>query len=423
MKGSGLVLLLAAGIFAQPNANRESGVRDEFLGALGLVDKGRPKEAATAFRILVERHPEVSEAWNNLATLEAAMGDLDAARLSLRKALDCQQATQVALRNLDKVVGRMARAAWDSALSSRPSVQEGPKLDLVRELAQPADTAAMRKQADSLKLSIARFKHERDSLTRQRRSQSSILDSIRRELRGRETLLQRLVRRRADDSIQTENLRTAYRGVLRRSDSLDAALRSRGVEAESLRNLLAQRSREADSLRKVLARREAEGDSLRRTLARVERERLDARRDADRKASEVVRARAEAEGARVAYAAGDAPAIGEATRDPLATVLAWADAWSRRDVDGYLAFYSEEFAPKDGRTAWEALRRQRVGIADSIRVGIHEPTVRKLADGRVAVSFRQTYESGETRLATRKRIVLRREVPGWKILLEEGGAR
>lgn len=173
----------------------------------------------------------------------------------------------------------------------------------------------------------------------------------------------------------------------------------------------------------MIARREAEGDSLRRTLARVERERLDARKDAASKEREVARVRGEADGARVAYATGDVPAIGEATRDPLATVLAWADAWSRRDVDGYLAFYSEEFAPKDGRSAWEALRRQRVGIADSIRVGVNDPKVQKLSDGRVAVSFRQTYESGETRLTTRKRIVLRREVPGWKILLEEGGAR
>lgn len=427
MRGSGLVLLLAAGIFAQPASTREQGVREEFQGALNLVDKGRPRDAATAFRKLVERHPDVSEAWNNLATLEAAMGDLDAARLSLRKALDCQQATQVALRNLDRVVGRMARAAWDSALSSPggSSEKSGPRLDLVRELPQPVDTLAMRREMDSLRTSIARFKRERDSITTRERAsrQGNVVDSIRRELRAREAVLERLVRRRGEDSSQAEGLRTAYQRVVRRSDSLDAALRNRGQEAEMLRGQLQVRTREADSLRKVIARREAEGDSLRRTLARVEQERLDARREAGRNASEVARVRAEAEGARVASIAGDVQPMGEATKDPLSTVLAWADAWSRKDVEGYLGYYSEEFAPKDGRPAWETLRRTRIGIADTIRVGVLEPRVSKLPSGNVEIRFRQTYEAGATRLATRKRIVLRHEVPGWKILLEEGGAR
>lgn len=424
MKGSGLVLLLAAGILAQPSTIREIGTREEFQGALNLVDKGRAKEAVVAFRSFVERHPDVSEAWNNLATLEAAMGDLDAARISLRKALDCQQASQVALRNLDKVVGRMARAAWDSALSSTSaSDKQGPKLDLVRELPVQADTNAVRKEADSLKSSIVRFARERDSLMKLRKSQNSILDSIRRELGNRQAMLDRMFKRRSEDSTKAEDLRASYRMLLRRSDSLDGVLKSRGREAESLRGMLAQRTREADSLRKVITRREAEGDSLRRTLARVEQERLEAQREARRKASEVSRVIAESEGARMAIATSDAPRIGEATLDPIGTIRAWAEAWSRRDAEGYLAFYSDEFSPKDGRAAWEALRRSRIGIDDSIHVQVSEPKVEKLSSGRVAVTFRQSYQAGETRLKTRKRIVLRREVPGWKILQEDGGSR
>jgi chromosome segregation ATPase len=414
---------MAAGIFAQPSSIRESSVREEFLGALAHVDKGRPKEAVQAFRQLLEKHPDVSEAWNNLATLEAAMGDLDAARLSLRKALDCQQASQVALRNLDRVVGRMARAAWDSALSSPSSVKDGPKLDLVRELVEPVDTSAIRRRTDSLKTSIQRLARDRDSLARLRKTQHTILDSIRNELKSREATLQALFRRRGDDSTRAEDLRASYARILKRSDSLDGVLRSRRDEAETLKGLLERRTREADSLRKVIARREAEGDSLRKTLARVERERLEARRRADKSASEVAKALGEADGARVASLAGEVPAIGEATKDPLATVREWATAWSRKDVEAYLSFYSEDFAPRDGRKEWEALRRRRIGIDDSITVQVLEPKVERLADGKVVVGFRQIYEAGATRLTTRKRIVLRREVPGWKILLEEGGSR
>lgn len=423
VKGSGLLLLLAAGILAQPTSVRESGVREEFQNALNFVDKGRPREAVVAFRSIVERHPDVSEAWNNLATLEAAMGDLDAARLSLRKALDCQQATQVALRNLDKVVGRMARAAWDSALSSASSIKDGPKLDLVRELPQPVDTTAMRREGDSLRLSIKRFARERDSLQGLRKNQDSYLDSIRQELGRREASLENLLVRRRQDFARAERLRRDYQKLSKRSDSLDGILKLRGQEEERLKGQLTMRTREADSLRKALVRREAEGDSLRRTLARVEQERIEARKDLLRRTSEVARLKSETEGARVAsIGAADAP-VGEAGKDPLATILTWADAWSRRDVEGYLAFYSEDFAPKDGRAAWEELRRKRVGINDSIHVGVNEAVVKRLPSGDVAVSFRQTYESGQTRLTTRKRIVLRHEVPGWKILQEEGGAR
>lgn len=424
MKGSGLVLLLAAGIFAQPSSYREPTVREEFLGALGHVDKGRPKEAVQAFRQLLEKHPDISEAWNNLATLEAAMGDLDAARLSLRKALDCQQASQVALRNLDRVVGRMARAAWDSALSSPSSIKDGPKLDMVRELVEPADTSGMRRRTDSLKNSIHKLARDRDSLAKLRKTQNTILDSIRNELKSREATLQALFRRRGDDSARSEDLRASYARILRRSDSLDGVLRSRREEAETLKGLLEKRTREADSLRKVLVRREAEGDSLRRTLARVERERLEARRQAARNASEVAKALGDADGSRVASLAGDVPAIGEATKDPLATIREWAAAWSRKDVEAYLAFYSDEFAPgSSGRKEWEALRRSRIGIDESIQVQVLEPKVERIAGGKVVVRFRQTFEAGATRLTTRKRIVLRREVPGWKILQEEGGSR
>lgn len=423
MKGSGLVLLLAAGIFAQPSSLREPTVRDEFQAALNFVDKGRPKEAVQAFRTLVERHPEVSEGWNNLATLEAALGDLDAARLSLRRALDCQQASQVALRNLDKVVGRMARAAWDSALSSPSAVTEGPKLDMVRELVEPMDTAGMRKRTDSLRGSIQKLARDRDSLAKMRKSQNSILDSIRRELKNREATLEKMFRRRGEDSSRAEDLRASYSKILKRSDSLDGVLRSRRDETETLKGLLDKRTREADSLRKVIVRREAEGDSLRRTLAQVERERLEARRQAAKQAVEAAKARSEADGARVASIAGEAPAIGEATKDPLATVKEWASAWSRKDVEAYLAYYSEEFAPSTGREEWEALRRRRIGIDDSIRVQVLEPKVERIGGGKVVVGFRQIYEAGGTRLTTRKRIVLRREVPGWKILQEEGGSR
>jgi len=423
VKGSRFLLLLIAGVMAQPGNAREQDVRQEFQTALGLVDQGRTSEATVAFRAMVARHPEVSEAWNNLAALEASRGDLEAARQALRMALECRQASQVALRNLDRVVGRMAREAWDSALSSSSKVEAAPRLDLVRNLTMAQDTSAIRRETDSLRQSIQRLSRDRDSLQGLRQSQRNILDSVRRELDSRQASLDQLSRREAKDRERTEELRQAYQVLAKRSDSIRDQMVQRTVDADRLRLLLTRTTGEADSLRKVLARREAESDSLRRTLAKVTLERGEARRDLVRKSSEVVRLRAESDGPREASGGALDASAGSAAQSPLTVVRAWASAWAARDAGGYLAFYSDGFAPPEGREAWEAKRRERLSIPDSIQLGILDPKLRKLPSGNVEVAFRQSYKAGETRLTTRKRLELRREVPGWKIVREESGAR
>src|SRR5258708_37099512 len=48
----------------------------------------------------------------------------------------------------------------------------------------------------------------------------------------------------------------------------------------------------------------------------------------------------------------------------LQTVLAWAAAWSKQNVESYLASYAQDFkTPKgEARAEWEAARRQRISI-------------------------------------------------------------
>ena len=424
VKGSRLLLLLAAGILAQPGKLREQDVQQEFQTALGLVDHGRIDEAALAFRTIVAHHPELSEAWNNLASIEASRGDLEGARVSLRKALECRQASQITLRNLDRVLGRMAREAWDSALSASTTPEAGPQLDLVRSLVALQDSTRKQRESDSLRFSIRRLSQERDSLQSIRLTQGTALDSIRATLQKRQVALDQLTKKESQDRIQQEELRKAFQALVLRSDSVHTQMIQRGEETEKLRLQLARRTREADSLRAALARREAEGDSLRRTLARVEREKNEARQELSRRNSEVARLRSETDGKRVASAGVvDLRPTATTSEAPMTTIQAWAAAWSRKDVSTYLGFYSEEFAPSEGRAAWEALRRQRLNISDSIEIELVEPKIRKLPSGNVEVVFRQRYRAGTTHLTTRKKIELRREVPGWKILREESAAR
>jgi tetratricopeptide (TPR) repeat protein len=81
--------------------------------------------------------------------------------------------------------------------------------------------------------------------------------------------------------------------------------------------------------------------------------------------------------------------------DVLATVGAWARAWSRQDVDAYLAHYAPDFKTPHGqpRSAWEKLRRSRVAGPKSIAVEIKSPEVTREGDAAARVTFHQIYRS------------------------------
>jgi tetratricopeptide (TPR) repeat protein len=105
-----------------------------------------------------------------------------------------------------------------------------------------------------------------------------------------------------------------------------------------------------------------------------------------------------------------------AVRDALGV---WAKTWSNQDVDGYLATYADDFRPEGGisRATWEAQRRDRVKRPKRIRVGVVNPRVSALGDGRVRVTFRQEYESDSFSDTVTKVLELRDD-GGWKIVRE-----
>ena len=102
-----------------------------------------------------------------------------------------------------------------------------------------------------------------------------------------------------------------------------------------------------------------------------------------------------------------------------AALGAWADAWSARDVDAYLATYSNDFRPEGGlsRQTWAAQRRDRITRPARIKVSVVSAKLAALGDGRVRVNFRQEYESDSFADQVSKVIELRNE-NGWKIVRE-----
>lgn len=100
--------------------------------------------------------------------------------------------------------------------------------------------------------------------------------------------------------------------------------------------------------------------------------------------------------------------------------LAWARAWSKRDVEGYLAFYAANFElPRDTtREAWERQRGERIRGPKNIKVEVLDAKATVLSADRVKVSFRQVYRSDRTRSKTRKTLLFARQSDEWKIVEE-----
>ena len=104
-------------------------------------------------------------------------------------------------------------------------------------------------------------------------------------------------------------------------------------------------------------------------------------------------------------------------------VLAWAKAWSAKDMAGYLGAYSKEFTPpgKQSRAAWEEDRRKRIVGKNSISVKLDNLEVSVSANKAVA-KFRQQYRAGALSVSSRKTLQLLKTGDRWQITKESSGS-
>jgi len=97
-------------------------------------------------------------------------------------------------------------------------------------------------------------------------------------------------------------------------------------------------------------------------------------------------------------------------------MLAWAKAWSSRDMNGYYAAYAPDFKGKSpSRKAWEQERRDRITSKKSIKVTLSDIKV-KVSGDKATVSLRQDYNSDALSVKSSKSFTLNRGRNGrWQI--------
>jgi tetratricopeptide (TPR) repeat protein len=123
-----------------------------------------------------------------------------------------------------------------------------------------------------------------------------------------------------------------------------------------------------------------------------------------------------------------APAAANASDEVLTAVNGWAEAWSRKDADAYLAYYAREFKipgneargeSAKARGEWEKGRRTRITAPKSIAVSIASPKVTMTGADRATVSFRQSYRSDVLKSNSRKTLVMVKSEGDWRIVEEK----
>lgn len=119
---------------------------------------------------------------------------------------------------------------------------------------------------------------------------------------------------------------------------------------------------------------------------------------------------------KVASAPDVSAEIMQATRD-------WARAWSRKDVPQYLSFYAQDFKTPGGqsRSAWEALRKDRLTRPKSIQVGVSNLKVTLIDAQQARATFIQNYRASHFKSIDRKTLVWTKLDGRWQIIEEKAG--
>ncbi|MBF0126254.1 MAG: tetratricopeptide repeat protein [Magnetococcales bacterium] len=112
----------------------------------------------------------------------------------------------------------------------------------------------------------------------------------------------------------------------------------------------------------------------------------------------------------------------KATQEVQQAVHAWAAAWSAKNLNQYLAAYSQRFQPFNKhfktRSEWEQNRREKIGKAGEIHVQVSDLQVTMLNEDRAQTTFLQSYTANKYRDQVKKTLSLERENNAWKIVRE-----
>ncbi len=341
-----------------------------FLKGLIHTSRNEFEPAKKIFIELTKNNPELPEPFNNLAVIYAAQGDYDSARLALQQAINTHPSYATAHENLGDIYAKLASKAYNQALElDEKNVNAKEKLLLVSDLAPKARGAIPQPDNQSaLELEQSRNKvvELEQALSNARQRNTTDLETSSRELAKTRQMLER---QQAEVKVLNEKL-AGVETQLSEAQTELARLKTAPVVASNPTDVLNETKQTMDATRKPAAAPPVVGDN------RSEREAI------------------------------------------LMAVNDWAERWSAKDVEAYLAAYSSSFAPQGmTRQRWMNQRRERLLGPSRIVVKIVSPTVNIVSPLEARVVFTQEYASDNYRDRVLKTLSLTKQSGKW--LIEE----
>jgi tetratricopeptide (TPR) repeat protein len=122
-----------------------------------------------------------------------------------------------------------------------------------------------------------------------------------------------------------------------------------------------------------------------------------------------------------AVPAAPAAAAG-AEKEVEAAVRSWAQAWSDKDMSGYLGSYGQNFDPpgKQARKAWEEDRRARIVGKSRISVKLSDLAI-AVQGAKATARFKQDYNADSINISSRKTLEMAKAGDRWVIVKESTG--
>ncbi len=329
--------------------------------ALSMLD--RKAEALVVFQKLVDDHPEMPSPYNNLAVLYGSQGDYEKARQALERAIRTNPAYATAYQNLGDVYAQLASQAYSKALQlDKSDTTVPPKLALLRELVTtPAGATGTVVAAAPAPAPAARP----------------------------------VVVAQAPAPAPLPAPAPAPRAATPAPAPAPAVVAPKPAPAPT----------PAVAPTKPVA--------------------TPAPAPTPAVATKPAPTPAVAAAPKPAPAPTPAPAANNnatAIADVEGAVHAWAAAWSRRDLSGYVGSYTSDFATAGkSHKAWEEDRKARIVPRKHIKVDVSELRITVNGD-KAEARFRQTYESDSLNTSGRKTLELVRGANGrWLIKQESVG--
>ena len=360
------------------NENDHAVLIKDFESANTLLSQRDFVAAQQRYLKLTQDFPNFVEPYVNLASIQAELGELAAARETLLSAAQANQSTKVLFDSLDKVHGALAAQAYRNALENNVASQAQVILPKIRNLANDFELA---QKVTSLQELLDQEKSKQASLA----ANSEALADAQNKLDASNAKLTKL--EEEQKLLQSELVLEAEKRELATTELSN--LKQQAVDAET--DLVAK-------LRIELASSES---ALNQSLAKL--------RDLEAANGELNRQIVLAEAAKnvTPVKPTDLPnTAGQAEKEvAIGLVKGWAKAWSDQNVAGYLSFYKPDYSSSSNLShdQWVAQRRIRLTNKAFIKVDVRDFLVIATTNG-FSVTFTQHYRSNTLDDTIRKRI-------------------